>query len=132
MATPLPTPRDAPVTSALGIQEEDEATEAQRHGELSSKRASLWSLCLGGFEGLHSGDFRIAHEAELAADAIFDRLRDVRVFLQELLRVFAALAQTLAAVGEPRAGLFNDSLVDADVDEVAHLRDAFAVHHVAL
>src|SRR6185436_5288794 len=65
-------------------------------------------------------------------DAIFDRPGDVRVFLQELLRVFAALAQALAAVREPRAGLFDDSLVDADVEQIAPLRDALAVHHVEL
>src|SRR6185295_15731082 len=77
-------------------------------------------------------DFRFPDQPELAADAIFDRLCDIRVFFQELLRVFAALAEALTAVGEPRAGLFDDSFVDADVDEVAHLRDTLAVHHVEL
>src|ERR1043166_4355431 len=79
------------------------------------------------------GDFRcFANEPELATDAILDRPGDVRVFLQELLRVLAALAEALAAVGEPCAGLFYDALVDADVDEVAPFGDALAVHHVEL
>src|SRR5438552_15018278 len=87
------------------------------------------------FQGrvLHRGDFAgVAGEAELAADAVFDRLRDIRVLFQELLRVFAALTEALAAVGEPRAGLLDDALLDAEVEEVAVLRNAFAVHHVEL
>src|SRR5437763_8654460 len=82
---------------------------------------------------LDGGDFGgVAREPELATHTIFDRLRDVGILFQELLRVFAALAEALAAVREPRAAFLDNPFVDADVDEIAVLRDAFAVHHVEL
>src|SRR5205814_8606780 len=98
VATPLPTPRLAPVTSATGMM-----SGAPERGAL---RAS------------DGGDFgRVARHPELTADAILDRLRDAGVVLQELLRVFAAVAEALAAVRAPRAALLDDALFDADVDE---------------
>src|SRR5438093_1451329 len=75
-------------------------------------------------------DLHVADETELAAHAVFDRPRDVGIVAQELFGVLASLAKPLSAVREPRAALFDDPLVDADVDEIAKLRDAFAVHHV--
>ena len=59
-------------------------------------------------------------------------LIDLRIVLQELLRVLAPLAEPLAAVREPRAALLDDPLVDAEIEQVAGLRDAFAVHDVEL
>src|SRR5262245_33622644 len=81
---------------------------------------------------LHDRGFGVADETELAADAVFDGAADIRVLLEELLRVLAALAQTLAAVREPRARLLDDPLVDREIDEIAGARDAFTVHHVEL
>ena len=73
---------------------------------------------------LHRSDLGLSHQAELAADAILDRLEDVRVVLEELLGVLAALAETLAAVGEPRAALLDDPLVDGEIEQIAGARDA--------
>src|ERR1051326_8321879 len=98
------------------------------------KRAALYQVVERPFQGreLYRRDFRIAHETELAPHAIFDGPGDVGVLFQELLRVFAALAQALAAIGEPRAAFLDDALVDADVDQVAVARHALAIHHVEL
>ena len=57
---------------------------------------------------------------------------DLGVVAQEPLRVLAALAEALAVVGEPGAGLLDDAGLDAEVDEFADLRDALAVHDVEL
>src|SRR5215471_7889675 len=54
------------------------------------------------------------------------------VVLQELFDVFAPLAETLAAIREPRARFFDDPLVDRQVEQVAGPRNALAVHHVEL
>ena len=48
------------------------------------------------------------------------------------LDVLAALADPLAVVGEPGAGLFDDAGLDAKVDDLAQLGDALAVHDVEL
>src|SRR5206468_3054028 len=74
----------------------------------------------------------VAGEAQLLADFLVDRVEDRRVVLEELLGVLAALAEALAAVGKPGAALFDDALVDAEVEKIAGLGDAFAVHHVEL
>src|SRR5216683_7431878 len=76
--------------------------------------------------------FDVANQPELPADAILDRLADVRVVLEELLGILAALTEPLAAVGEPRAALLDDPLVHGEVDEIAGARDALAVHDVEL
>src|SRR5262249_4729120 len=81
---------------------------------------------------LSDPDWFFARHAELAADALLDRLVRVRIVLEELLGVFAALAETLAAVGEPRAAFLDDPLVDGQVEQIARARDALAVHHVEL
>src|SRR6267378_2602857 len=65
----------------------------------------------------------LAAHAELATHALFDRLVDLRVFLQELLGVFAALAEPLAAVGKPGAALLDDPLLDAEVQQIAGFGD---------
>src|SRR5437762_2323347 len=83
-------------------------------------------------QGLNRGRLRLAAHAELATHALFDRLVDFRVFLQELLGVFAPLAEPLAAVGKPRAALLDDPLLDTEVQQVAGFGDPFAVHHVEL
>src|SRR3989442_11423968 len=74
----------------------------------------------------------LAEHAELPANPILDRLVDLRVLLEELLGVLAALPEPLAAVREPRARLLHDPLVDRQVQQIAGLRDALAVHHVEL
>src|SRR5262245_55525550 len=72
------------------------------------------------------------HEPEFLAHAILNRLIDVRILAQELLRVFTALTETLAGVRKPRAALFDDALVDREVEEIAGFGNPFAVHDVEL
>src|ERR1700680_1447605 len=76
--------------------------------------------------------FCVTDQPELPANAILNRPADLRVVLEELLGVLAALTEPLAAEGEPRAALLNDTLVHGEVDEIASARDALAVHDVEL
>src|SRR5207253_6834775 len=46
------------------------------------------------------------------------------------LGVLAALAETLAVIGEPGAGFFHDAGLDAEIEDLAHLGDALAIHDV--
>src|SRR4029079_5435832 len=78
------------------------------------------------------GDFFGRDEAQLAPDLLLDRLARRRILFQELLDVFAPLAQALPAEGEPRPALFDDLAVDRQVEQIALLRDALAIHHVEL
>src|SRR5712692_3711634 len=82
--------------------------------------------------GLNGRGLDLASHAQLTADAVVDRLVDFGVLLQELLGVLPALAEPLASVREPRAALFDDALLDAQIQQVACSGDAFAVHHVEL
>src|SRR3979409_1127986 len=81
---------------------------------------------------LNDRGFDVARHAQLAADALFDRLVDFGVLLEELLGILAPLAEALAAVGEPGAALFHDPLVDREVEQIAGFRDPFPVHHASL
>ncbi len=58
--------------------------------------------------------------------------RDARILLQEELGVLPALAETLTVIGEPGAGLLDDPGLDAEIDQLAGLGDALAVHDVEL
>src|SRR5205823_12961204 len=72
------------------------------------------------FLGLEDGD------AERDAHFVLDAATQVDVVFQRLLGVLASLAQPLALVGEPRAGLFDDAVRDREVKYVALARDALA------
>src|SRR5262245_36628052 len=110
MATPRPTPRLAPVTRAVFI---DLTAEL-------AKNVETQALAL-----VVADD-----ESEFLADAIFNRLVDIGILAQELLRVLATLAKSLTGVREPCAALFDDALVDRKIQKVASLGNAFAVHDV--
>jgi hypothetical protein len=69
---------------------------------------------------------------QLLAQHGFEFFANVLMFLEELAGVFAALAHALAAEADPRAALFQDAAVDAEIDEVAFARNAFAVNNVEL
>ena len=56
----------------------------------------------------------------------------LRIVLQEVARVLLALADALAVVGVPGAGLLDDLGLDADVEELALAADAVAVEDVEL
>src|SRR5207248_5035584 len=71
-------------------------------------------------------------DAEGAADSGFDLAGEIGVLFDEQLGVFAALAETHVAVGEPGAGLFDDLVLDADVDQLAGLGNALAVTYIEL
>src|SRR6266404_316143 len=64
------------------------------------------------------------------AERGFEFGADVFVFLEEDAGVFAALAHAFASVADPGAGLFQDTFVHAEVDEVAFAGDTFAVENV--
>ena len=66
------------------------------------------------------------------ADGLLDLGRDLGMVAQELLGVLAALADPLRLVGEPGAGLLDHAGLDAEVDQLAGLGDALAVHDVEL
>src|SRR5580658_2768965 len=65
---------------------------------------------------------------ELEADLILDLIGDFAVLLQVQARVVLALADALTVVAVPGAGLVDDALGCADLDDLALARDAGAVH----
>ena len=58
--------------------------------------------------------------------------RQFGMLLQEHAGVFAALAQPLPFEAEPGSGFFDDSLLRAQIEQVAFAREAFAVKNVDL
>src|SRR5205085_10711605 len=71
-------------------------------------------------------------DAERCLDLLLDLGRDSRVFAEELAGLLLALAELVAVVGGPGAGLADDALLDTHVDEGALTGDALAVHDVEL
>src|SRR5271165_420678 len=69
-------------------------------------------------------------QLQLLAQRHFQLAADVLVFLEEDAGVFAALAQAFSAVTNPRAALFEKAFINAEIDQVALARDAFAVDDV--
>src|SRR4029077_18215913 len=69
-------------------------------------------------------------DLHLFAQRDFEFVADVLVFAEEQASVFAALAHALGVIADPGAALFEQALVDAQVDEVAFARNAFAVDDV--
>ncbi len=57
---------------------------------------------------------------------------DAGIVPEKFLGVLAPLTETLAVVREPGAGLLHDTGLDAEVDQLAGLGDALAVHDVEL
>src|SRR5262249_11103384 len=80
---------------------------------------------------LDRGD-KVAVDAEDLVDAVLDLLGDLRVFLQERLGGVAPLAQAFLAIGEERARLLDDVVLEAEVDQAALGRDAAAELDVEL
>ena len=101
-------------------------------GHASLALASCLPSCLaarlgGGLAG--TGQQR---HAERLAHLVLDLARELGVLAQELARVVLALADLLAVVGVPGAGLVDDAGVDAQVDDLALAADALAVEDVEL
>ena len=63
----------------------------------------------------------VGDQAGVGADRLFDLAGDLRVVLEILLGVLAALADARAVVGEPGAGLLDHAGLDAEVDQLADL-----------
>src|SRR6266568_4924861 len=66
-------------------------------------------------------------DAELLLDPLLDLVGQVRVVAEEVAGVFLALAELVAVVGVPSAGLAHDPLLHAQVDQAAFPADADAV-----
>src|SRR5262249_12795509 len=81
---------------------------------------------------LAAGQNLLGDEAGILADRRLDLLRDLAVGLEERLGVLAPLADALAVVGEPGARLLDHAGLDAEVEDLAGLGDALALHDVEL
>src|SRR5262249_61950021 len=74
----------------------------------------------------------LGDEAGILTDRGLDLLRHVRILLEECLGVLAALTDALAVIGKPGARLLDHAGLDAEIDELAGLRYALAIHDVEL
>src|SRR6185503_16550549 len=81
-------------------------------------------LLAGFFGGAALVHHRARHQAGVGADLLLDLVRDLGVLLEERLGVLAALADALAVVGEPSAGLLHHAGRDPEVDQLTGLGDA--------
>src|SRR5665213_159539 len=89
-------------------------------------RALIFGVLGIGFAGLEN---LLGDEAGVLADGLFDPRRGLGIVAQECLGILAALAEPLAVVGQPGAGFFDDACLDAEIDQFAHFRNAFAIHN---
>src|SRR5581483_5847482 len=71
-------------------------------------------------------------DAQLLLDPLLDLVGEVGVVAQEVADVLLALAELIGVVGVPGAGLADQPLLDADVDERTLPADALAVDDVEL
>src|SRR5438552_3292146 len=71
-------------------------------------------------------------EAHNFAKGELDAAAIIRIILQELARIFAALAKAFTLEGEPGPTLLDDVFVDGEIEQVAFARDPFAVQDVEL
>src|SRR5262245_5374330 len=81
---------------------------------------------------LLAGEDSLGDEAGVLPDRGLYLGGDVGVGLEEAFGVLAALADALAVVGEPGARLFDHARLDAEIDQLAALRHAFAIHDIEL
>src|SRR5690606_18766244 len=72
----------------------------------------------------------LCNEARILTDGSFDLVRHVRILLEELLGILAALPDALAAIGEPRPCLLHDPGLHAEINQFACLGDTLAIHDV--
>src|SRR5690348_10878855 len=69
---------------------------------------------------------------ELGAHLILDLAGDLLVLLQEVPDVVLALADALALVAVPGAGLLDDAVGAREIDDLAFAGDALPVHDLEL
>jgi len=63
---------------------------------------------------------------------MLDCLANLAVISEIDFGVLTALADALALVGKPRARLLDHTRLNAEVDQFAAFRDAFAIHDVKI
>src|SRR3954453_11585869 len=69
---------------------------------------------------------------ELRAELRVDRRGDLRMFLEIEAGVVLALPDPLAVVAVPGAGFLDEVVIDAELDQLALARGAFAVEDLEL
>src|SRR3984893_2440134 len=79
-----------------------------------------------------SGHHGFGYEAGIGANRVLYGLAGFRLVLQERLGVLSPLANALAVVGKPGAGLFDDAGLNAKVNQLAAFRDALAEHDIEI
>src|SRR5277367_1040591 len=110
----------------LGWREGDYA------GTIRTTNSAFRRVVVLGGVGRLAGRNLFRDHAGVLPDRRFDFFRDIGIGFHEGFGVLAALADALAVVGEPGAGLFHDAGLDAEIDQLAGLGDALAVHDVEL
>src|SRR4051812_7988268 len=110
--------------------------------DLVPRKASRWSGCLlldddsvfidGNGVGDGHGAACVRRDADDLVDLGFELVGDLGVLAQEALCVVAPLAQPGVAVGEERAGLRDQVVLQCQVQDAALGRDALAVLDVEL
>src|SRR5882762_8808921 len=89
----------------------------------------LFLVLLGFLAAVHQG---VGDDAGVGPHLLLDGRGDLGMLPEVRFGVLAALADALAVVGVPRARLLDDAGLLAEVDQLAGLADAFAVHDVEL
>src|SRR5690349_14330052 len=104
----------------------DRRRDAHRLCDCGAPRSSVELLAFRRFRS--AVGLALYHRQQLRTDLGFDVARDFRMLLQEHAGIFLALANALALVAVPGAGLLDDVLRAAHVDDLAFARDALPVH----
>src|SRR4029077_13517843 len=73
---------------------------------------------------------RFGNEPGIGANCMLDRLANLAVIFEKGFGVLATLADSLALVGKPGTRLLDHTRLNAQIDQFAAFRDAFAVHDV--
>src|SRR5438128_330801 len=68
---------------------------------------------------IRGSSFLSYRQTQRVLHLILNLPQGLRIVLHRLLRVFAALAETLAFIREPRAALFDDAVIGCEVEQVA-------------
>src|SRR5690606_8027255 len=72
------------------------------------------------------------YKSECGLNFILDAAAKLVVFLKERLHILAPLAEPFAPIGEPGTALFDNVVRRGQIDKVAGVRDALAVHNIEL
>src|SRR3546814_9564177 len=80
--------------------------------------------------GIDTDEQRFRELVGFAEDHIFDALGRVRIVAKEFFRVLLALTDADAVERRPSTRFLDDAGLDAEVDDLAETRTAFAVHYI--